>query len=65
MATVLEGCIAEEQHSAMHFLWEKGLKAKDIHKEIFPVYSGKCLSHKGIHNWSDNNTLMANISLMT
>jgi transposase-like protein len=25
--------------------------AKDIHKEIFPVYSGKCLSHKTVHNW--------------
>jgi hypothetical protein len=29
----------------------KRLNAKDIHKEIFPVYSGKCLSHKGVHNW--------------
>jgi hypothetical protein len=23
----------------------------DIHKEIFPVYGGKCLSHKKVHNW--------------
>jgi hypothetical protein len=25
--------------------------AKDIHKEIFPVYFGKCLSRKAIPPW--------------
>jgi hypothetical protein len=29
-------------------LWAKGLNAKDIHKEIFPVYGGK---FKVVHNW--------------
>jgi hypothetical protein len=29
----------------VRFLWAKGLNAKDIHKEIFPVYVDKCLSH--------------------
>jgi hypothetical protein len=33
------------------FFWTKGLDAKDIHKEMFPVYSGKCLSLKEVHNW--------------
>jgi hypothetical protein len=33
------------------FLWAKGLNAKDIHKEIFPVYGGKCLLSKVVHNW--------------
>jgi hypothetical protein len=32
-------------------LWVKGLNAKDIHKEIFPFYGGKCLSCKVVHNW--------------
>jgi hypothetical protein len=32
------------------FLWAKGLNAKDIHKEMLPVYGGKCLSCKEIHN---------------
>jgi hypothetical protein len=32
-------------------LWQKGLNAKDVHKEIFPVYGGKCLSREAIHNW--------------
>jgi hypothetical protein len=33
------------------FLWAKGLNAKNIHKEMIPVYVGKCLSCKAIHNW--------------
>jgi transposase len=33
------------------FLWAKGLNATDIHKEIFPVYCGKCLSRKAVNNW--------------
>jgi transposase-like protein len=35
----------------VRFLWAKGLNAKDIHKEMFPIYSGKCLLHTTIHNW--------------
>jgi hypothetical protein len=34
-------------------LWAKGLTAKDIHREIFPVYVGKCLSRKAFHNWAE------------
>jgi hypothetical protein len=41
------------------FLWAKEPNAKDMHKEIFPVYGGKCLSCKAIHNG------VANVSLMT
>jgi hypothetical protein len=44
-------CISKEQHSVVRFfLWAKGPNAKDIHKEMFPVYSGKCLSRKEVHN---------------
>jgi hypothetical protein len=32
-------------------LWAKVLNAKDIHKELFPVYGGKCLSRKAVRNW--------------
>jgi hypothetical protein len=32
-------------------LWKKGHNAKDIHKEMFPFYGGKCLSRKAVHNW--------------
>jgi hypothetical protein len=48
MATVLEECNKEGQVSVVRFL-TKGLNV--IHKEIFPVYGGKCLSRKGVHNW--------------
>jgi hypothetical protein len=33
------------------FSSEKRLNARDIHKEMFPVYGGKCLSRKAVHNW--------------
>jgi hypothetical protein len=35
----------------MRYLWAKGLSAKDIHKEMFPVYGGKCLALKAAHSW--------------
>jgi hypothetical protein len=43
MATVIEECTTENQYSFMLFLWAKVLNAKDIHKEVFPVYGEKCL----------------------
>jgi hypothetical protein len=33
------------------FLWGKGLSAKNVNKEIFSVYGGKCFSRKAVHNW--------------
>jgi hypothetical protein len=60
MATVVEGYTTEGQHSvALFILWAKGLNANVIHKEMFPVYGGKFLSRKAVHNW------VANVSLMT
>jgi hypothetical protein len=35
----------------MHFLWAGGLNAKDVNKEMFPVYGEKCMSCKVVHNW--------------
>jgi hypothetical protein len=42
MATVLEGYTTEEQRSVLRFLggWARGLNAKNIRKEMFPVYDG-------------------------
>jgi hypothetical protein len=51
MVTVLEEYTNEEQHSVVRFLWTKGPNAKDIHKEMFPVYGEKCLSCKANHTW--------------
>jgi hypothetical protein len=30
----------------------KGLNAKNVHKEMFPVYGGKCMPCKAVHNWA-------------
>jgi hypothetical protein len=51
MAIVLEVHTTEEQRSVVLFLWAKGLNAKDMHKEMFHVHGGKCLSCKAVHNW--------------
>jgi hypothetical protein len=52
LATVLEVCIKEERRSVVPFFFmEKVLNAKDIFKEMFPVYGGKCLSRKAVHSW--------------
>jgi hypothetical protein len=39
MATVLE-YTTEEQNYVVRFCWVKGLDAKDINKEMFPVCGG-------------------------
>jgi hypothetical protein len=36
-------------------LWAKGLNAQDIHKEMFPVYGGKCSSREALHKWVDKH----------
>jgi hypothetical protein len=51
MATVLEEYTTEEQRSVLLFLWAKGRNAKDIHKDMFPVHGGKCLTGKDVHKW--------------
>jgi hypothetical protein len=50
MVTVLEEYNTNEQRSVVRLLWAKGLNAWDIHKEMFPVYGGKCLSRKAVHS---------------
>jgi hypothetical protein len=58
MATVLEEYTTEEQRSVVRFffLWAKGLNAKDIHKEVFPIYGGKFLSRKAFHKWVEKSS---------
>jgi hypothetical protein len=50
MATVL-GCTTEEQRSDVLFFVGKKLNAMDFRKELFPVYGGKCFSHKSVPPW--------------
>jgi hypothetical protein len=52
MANLLEECTTEEQSSDVSFfLSAKGLNGKDIYEEMFPVYGGKCLLRKAVHDW--------------
>jgi hypothetical protein len=40
-------CTTDEQRSVVRFfLWTKGISATDIHKEMFLVCGGRCLSPK-------------------
>jgi hypothetical protein len=51
MANVLKVYTTEDQHTLVRFLCAKGLSAEDIRKEMLPVYGGKCISCKAVHNW--------------
>jgi hypothetical protein len=48
---VLEECTIKEQRSVVRFCGQKDAMQKDIHKEVFPVYGGKCLSSKAFQPW--------------
>ena len=37
-----------EQRGAVRFLWAKVMAAKDIHKEMLPIYGEHCLSRQAI-----------------
>jgi len=50
MAAPLNTCTTIEQHGVVRFLWAKGMAAKDIHKEMLPMYGEHCLSHQAVHN---------------
>jgi hypothetical protein len=50
MVNMLEEYITQMQSSVVRFLSAKWLNAKDIHKEMFHVCSGKYLSRKVARN---------------
>ncbi|BFZ08992.1 hypothetical protein BsWGS_12031 [Bradybaena similaris] len=51
MVIVFTACTTEQQCAVVHFWGAKVLPAKDIHKEMFPIYADKCLSRKVVHSW--------------
>ena len=51
MAVPLNTCTMIEQRGVVRFLWEKNMEAKDIYKEMLPMYGEHCLSRQAIHNW--------------
>ena len=51
MAAPLSTCTKIEQRGVVRFLWTKNMEAKDIHKEMLPMYGEHCLSRQAVHNW--------------
>jgi len=51
MAAPLNTSTTIDQRGVVRFLWAKDTAAKDIHKEMLPMYSEYCLSHQAVHNW--------------
>jgi len=51
MAAPLNTCTTIERRGFVRFLWEKNMEAKDIHKEMLPMYCEHCLSRQAVHNW--------------
>jgi hypothetical protein len=44
MAVPLNMCTMIEQLGVVRFLWAKDMAAKDINKEMLPMYGEHCLS---------------------
>jgi len=48
MAAPLNTCTAIEQRGVVRFLWEKDMAAKDIHKEMLPMYDEHFMSRQAV-----------------
>jgi len=48
MAAPLNTRTTIEQRGAVRLLWAKVMAAKDIHKEMLPMYGEHCLSRQAI-----------------
>ena len=51
MAAPLSTCTKIEHRGVVRFLWAKNMEAKDIRKEMLPMYGEHCLSRQAVHNW--------------
>ena len=54
MAAPLSTCTKIEQLGVVRFLWAKNMEAKDILKEMLPMYGEHWLSRQAVHNWVQN-----------
>ena len=50
MAAPLNTCTIIEQSGVVRFLWAKRMAAKDIDKEMLPIYGEHCPSRQAVHN---------------
>jgi len=48
MAAPMNTCTTIEQLGVVRFMWAKDMAAKDIHKEMLPMYGEHCLSRQAV-----------------
>jgi hypothetical protein len=51
MVAPLNTCATIVERGIVRFLWANGMAAKDINKEMLPMYGEHCLSCQAVHNW--------------
>ena len=56
MAAPLSTCTKIEQRGVVRFSWAKNMEAKDIHKEMLPMYGEHCLSRHWVQKFSEGRT---------
>jgi hypothetical protein len=45
MAAPLNTCTTKEQRGVVRFLWAKNMEAKDMHKEMLPIWAAILCCH--------------------
>jgi hypothetical protein len=50
-APLMSTCTKIEQRDVVRFFFLFNMEAKDIHKEMLPMYGEHCLSRQAVHNW--------------
>ncbi|KAJ9601784.1 hypothetical protein L9F63_000076, partial [Diploptera punctata] len=51
MARVLQSSTCEEQRSVVRFLWAKGHKPSEIHRDMRGVYGDDCMDRSNVSRW--------------
>jgi hypothetical protein len=51
VTTVLQEGTITDQHGVVQFLEVKQYSAKDIHKDMLPLYRKNCMLSKVVYNW--------------
>ena len=57
MAAPLNTCTTIEERGVVRFLWAKDMAAKDIHKEMLPMYGEHCHVKQSFKTTSFGGTL--------
>jgi len=64
MTVPLNMCTTIEQRGIVRFLWAKDMGAKDIHKEVLPLYGEHCFWCQAVHNWVQHQCDSAKVNVL-